>query len=116
MTEFAGQLKKPFVCFRPAVAKKDFARGNLFHQGLREPAMRLIIIEIGNVNEPLRLLRKHVDDFRVGMAETRHGDAASHIEVTLAGYIIHVAASAMAERQIEARISGNDVLLVKRLD
>ena len=53
-------------------------------QRLRQPALRLVVIKIRDVDELARLLDQRLGDGRMRMAQSVHGDAAAQIEVTLA--------------------------------
>ena len=70
MAEFARQFEQTFVRLRAAVAEENFARGQIsFDDRLRQPALRLVVIEIRDVDELLRLLDERLGDLRIRMAE-----------------------------------------------
>ena len=50
MTKFAGKLEQPFICFGAAIAEEHLSRPDELHQRLRQPALRLVIIEVRYVH------------------------------------------------------------------
>src|ERR1051325_8976198 len=84
VAEFAGQLEQAFVGLNAAIAKEAFARADQLHERLGQPALRLLVIKVGGVDEPAGLLHERLSDRRVGMAEGTDGDSAAKIEVALA--------------------------------
>lgn len=83
VAELARQLVKPFVRLRAAVAEEHPARRDKLAELLRQPALRLVIIEVRDVDEPARLGRKGVGDFGVRMTKRADRDTAAEIKVRL---------------------------------
>ena len=108
--EFSRQLEESFVGFRSAVAKKAAPGPDQFDQLLSEPPLRLIIIEIGNVQELTGLLDERGGDLGVGMPKGADGDAAAKVEVALPVDVPDVTPLAALQHEIEARVGGNDEL------
>ncbi len=109
VAEFARELEQAFVRLRAAVAEKNFARADAFHNFGGEPALRLGEIQIGNVNQFFRLLDERLGDGRMRVAETTHGDAAAKIEIAFARDIKNVTARAVAQREVKSSVAGHDV-------
>src|SRR6266511_3153786 len=116
MTEFPSEFEKPFVGLGAAVAEKNFAGRQSLNDLLRQSSLRLVIIEVGDVNQLLGLLHEGVGDLRVRMAETTHGNPAAEIEVTFPAEIPHITAAAAAQGQIETSVAGDHELLEQSLD
>ena len=85
------------------------------HEASRQPALRLVIIEIGNVDQLARLLDERLGDGRVRVAERGHRDAAAEIEIALAGDVKNVTARAVAQHDIKAPVARHHVFLEQRL-
>ena len=116
MAKLAGQLEQAFIGFDAAVAEEALSGTNETDQRLRQPALRLVVIEIRGVNELARLLNQRLGNGRVRVAEAAHCDAAAEVQVPLAGDIEQVTARAVAEHEVEAPVTGHHVLPVQRLD
>ena len=82
VAELAGQLEQAFVGLGAAVAEEAFAGADQPHQRLGQPPLRLVVIEIGNVNQLPRLLDQRLGDLRVRVAQRRDRDAAAQVQVT----------------------------------
>ena len=80
----AHQLNRGFVGFRAAVAKKRAIGKRMAAQLARQLRLRLAMIEIGNMQELLRLLFDRFDDRRVTMTQAVNRDAGKEIEIFLA--------------------------------
>ena len=109
VAEFAREFVQALVGFRAGVAEEDLAGRKMLYDALGEPALWFVVIEIGDVQEFLGLFREGGGDFRMRMAEGAHGDAAAEVEVAPAIHIPDVAAGTAGEREIEARVGGQDV-------
>ena len=109
VTEFARELEETFIRLRAAVGKKTFAGADPFHEFRGQPALRFGEIEIGDVDELLRLLHQRGGDGRVRVAEAAHGDAAAEIQVAAAGHVKQIAARPVAEDEFEATVAGHNV-------
>ena len=68
VSEFPGQLEQAFVRFRAAVAEKDSPRRDKVDNPFRQPPLELIIIEIGDMDQLLRLLGQGFGHLGMGMA------------------------------------------------
>ena len=110
-----ASLNSPSLASPPLLQKKHLPGPIRLHQRLGQPALRLVIVEIGDVNQLARLLHQRLGDRRVRVAERRHRDAAAQVQITLAGDIVHIAAGAVAEHEIKPAVAGHDVLLEQRL-
>src|SRR5205809_3007471 len=62
-----------------------------------------------------RLLGQGLRDGRMRVAQRTDRDAAAQIQIPLARDVVEIAARTVAEHQVEAAITGHDVLLEKRL-
>src|SRR5260370_496167 len=91
MAELARQLKEAFIGLGAAIAKKALARADETDERLSQPALCLVVIEIGNVDELARLLDQGLGNRRVGMAQRADRNAAAQIQIALASDIIEVA-------------------------
>ena len=109
VAELAGELEQALVGLGAAVAEKAFAGADEIDQRLGQPPLRFVVVEIRNVDELARLLDQRLGDGRVRVAERGDGDAAAEIEVAPARHVEHVAAGAVAERDVEARVTGHDM-------
>jgi len=82
---------------------------------LRQPALRLVVIEIRGVDKLAGLFDQRLGNGRVPVAERTDGNAAAQIQVAPASDVIEVAARAVAEHDVKATIARHHVLLEKRL-
>ena len=115
VTELAGEFEETFVGLGAAVAEKTFAGADESDQGLREPALWLVIIEIGGVDELARLLDQRLGDGRVAVAQRTDRNASAHIQIPFAGEIVQVASRAVTENDVKAAIARHNVLLEQGL-
>ena len=115
VAELAGQLEQALVGLDAAVAEEAFAGADEADQRLRQPALRLVVVEIRGVDDLARLLDQRLGDGRVRVAQRTDRDAAAQIQVTPPGDVVEIAARAVAEHDVEAAIAGHDVLLEQRL-
>ena len=111
VAELAGQLEQALIGLDAAVAEEAFAGADEADQRLRQPALRLVVIEIRGVDELARLLDQRLGDGRVSVAERTDRDAAAQIQVTPARDVVEIAARPVAQHDVEAAITGHDVLL-----
>ena len=109
MAKLAREFVETFVGLGAGIAEEDLAGCKMLDDALGEASLRLVVIEIGDVQEFLRLLGEGGGDFRMRVAEGAHGDAAAEVEVAPAIHIPDVAARATGEREIKARVGGQDV-------
>ena len=96
VTELARQLEQAFIGLDAAVAEEAFAGADEVDERLRQPALRLVVIEIRDVDNLARLLDQSLGDGRVRVAERTHSNAATQVEVTPARNVVEVAARAVA--------------------
>src|ERR1043165_5217801 len=73
VAKFAAELEQAFIGLSAAVAKENFARSDLFDDGLGEAALRLVIVKIGNVTQFLGLANQRIGDFGIGVTEAENG-------------------------------------------
>ena len=66
------------------------------YQGLRQSPLRLLVIEIGNMNDLLGLLNERFSDGRMRMPERADGDAAAQVEITPAIDVVEMTPRAVA--------------------
>ena len=111
VAEFASQFEEPFVRFRPAVTKETAARADQLDQSLGQPALRLIIVEVGNVEELAGLIDERLGDFRVGVPQGTDRDASAKIKKTPVAEVPDVAPLPPRQHQIEARVGWHDEFL-----
>ena len=104
VAETPRQFVKALVGLGPAVAKEDFSRPDPPRQFLRQPPLRLVIIEIGNMPEPPRLLHQGLRDLRVGVAQRANRDPAAQIQVTFAVDVPNPGAFAPFQHHVETGI------------
>ena len=116
VAELAGELEQAFVGLAAAVAEKHLAGTDFVHQRLRQAALRLVIVEIRDVNQLARLLGQRFGDGRVRVPERGHRNAAAEVQVTLARHIKHPAPRAVAERDFKTRVTRHHVLLKQCLN
>ncbi len=114
--EFARQFEQALVGFAAAIAEKTFARANQIDQHLRQPALRLVVIKIRQVDELARLLQQRLGDCRMCVAKAVDRDAAAQIQVSPARQVVEKTAGAVAQHEVESAIAGHDVLLKELLD
>ena len=81
---------------------------------LSEAALGFLIVEVRDMDETPGLLDQRLGDLWVGVPQGADRDAASKVQIALAGYVPDVASSTMAERQIEAPVARDDKLVEKR--
>ena len=91
------------------MAKKTFARADALDEFGGEPALRLGEIQIGDVDQFLRLLDERLGDGRMRVAEAAHGNAAAEVEIAFAGDIKNITARAVAQDEFKASVAGHDV-------
>ena len=116
MPKPARQLEQTFIRFGAAVTKEYFTRPNLLHERLRQPALRLVIVKIGNVDQLLRLFSERVRDFRIRMPQAANRNPASKVQVTFASNVVDIASGPVAQSQIESRVGRHYILLKERLN
>ena len=116
VAKLAGELVEAFVGLGARVAEEDLAGGEVLDEGLGETALRFLIVEIGDVDEPPGLFDERLGDLGVGVAEGTDGDAAAKVEITFPADIPDVAACPVAQGEIKAPIAGDDELVEQRTD
>ena len=116
VAEFARQLEKALVGFTAAVAEKTFARPEQAHQRLGQPPLRLMIIEVRDMNELAGLLDQRFGNRRVRMSQPADRNATAQVKITLAGHIVEITAGAVTQHDVEAAVARDDMLLKQRLD
>ena len=116
VAEPAGQFEQSLVCLRAAVAKKDLSRRNQIDQRLGQASLRFGVIKVRDVNQFARLLDERSRNFRMGVAEATNRDAAAQVEIAPPGDVVEITARAVAEREVESRVTRDDVFLKQRLD
>ena len=115
VTELAGQLEQALIGLDAAIAEEAFARANEADKRLRQAALRLVIIEIGRVDELARLLDQCLGNGRVPVTQRTDSNAAAQIQVTTAGNVVKIAARSVAEHDVKAAIARHHVLLKQGL-
>src|SRR5208283_2164054 len=80
------------------------------------PPLRLVIVEIGDVEELARLLDEGFGDGRVGVSQGIDSNAATQIQIPLAGHIISVASGAVTQDEVKPAIAGHNILLEEGLN
>ena len=68
VAELAGELEQALIGFDAAVAEEALAGADEADQRLRQPALRLVVIEIRGMNDFARLLDEGLGNRRVGVA------------------------------------------------
>ena len=68
VAELAGQFEQAFIGLDAAVAEEALAGADETDQRLRQPALRLVVIEIRGMNDFARLLDEGLGNRRVGVA------------------------------------------------
>src|SRR5262249_44394603 len=105
MTKLSREFKQALVSFGAAIGEKDFTRSKVPHNLLGQPALWFVVVEIGSMDQALRLFDQRLGGFGVGMTKRVDGNPAAEIEVALAGGIPEIAALAACEGQIKARVA-----------
>src|SRR5205823_529363 len=67
--EFARQLEQTFIGLHAAIAKETFARTDQAAEGLGQPPLGFVIIEIRSVDELARLLHQRLRDGRMRVTQ-----------------------------------------------
>lgn len=111
----AGEFIQAFVGLRAGVAEEHAPRGKMPHDGAGQVRLGGLVVEVGDMHQPARLLHQGLGDLGVGMAQRAHGDAAPEVDVTAAGDVPHNAARAVAQGQVEAPVAGHHMLLEQGL-
>src|SRR5215475_4058570 len=75
------QLDRSFNRFRPAVGEKCPAQSRELRQPLRQRPLKLVVIEIRNVNHLRRLIANRLYDPRMRMPERIHANPGNKIEI-----------------------------------
>jgi hypothetical protein len=70
-----GEFEQAFVSFGTAVAEDDATRAATLREGMGELALRLIAVEIADVDQLAGLLGDALDPVRVGVADSVDSDA-----------------------------------------
>ena len=83
-----ASLNRPSFASAAAVAEEAFAGADEADQRLGQPSLRLVVVEIRDVDELARLLDQRLGDGGVRVAERGDGDAAAQIEVTPARDVV----------------------------
>ena len=116
MAELARELVETLVRLRAGVAEEHLARREVPDDLLRQPALRLVVVKVRDVNHPLRLFDERLGDLRVRMTERADRDAAAEVEVTLAVHVPEVTPLPAREHELEAPVAGHDVFLEQAED
>lgn len=85
-------------------------------QPLRQPALGLLVVQVGHVHQPPRLLDQRLGDFGMGVTQRAHGDTAAQVQVALAGDIPDMAAGAVAQGQVESTVAWHHEALEQLAD
>src|SRR5262245_54319020 len=110
------KFDRRFVGFGAAVAEKRAVGERVAAQLAGQLGLRLHVIEIGNVEQLLRLLLDRLDDRGMAVAETVDGNAAKKIEIFFAVGVPNLAASTFDEGDRRASVSFGDELIGERGD
>ena len=110
----AGEFEQAFVGFGAAVAEDDAAGTATQREGVGEFALRLIAIEIADVDELAGLLGDALHPMRVGVADGVDGDTGGEVEVALAGGVPDVRPLPLHERDGRSAVVMGDVGRVVR--
>src|SRR5580698_9965611 len=116
MPKFPGELEETLIRLHAAVAEKHFAIADAFNNLGGKTSLRFGIVKVAGVDEFLRLRHERFGDGRVRMSQAINRDATAEIQVAPARHVKNVAARAMAQSEVVARVSGQDVLLEKAPD
>src|SRR5262249_12249560 len=111
VAKLAGQLEQAFIGFTATVAEETFAWSQQAHQGLGQPSLGFVIVEIRGVDQAPRLLDQDLRDSRVRVAECADGDPAAEVQVPLSGDVPYVAAGSVAEHNIKPAVARHHVLI-----
>jgi hypothetical protein len=107
--EFARGLDRAFDRLGAGIAEEHQVGERRCAQSFREPLPLRNAKQIRYMPEPLRLLAERLDEMRMGVAERVHSHAGCEIEVTLAVSCDEPSALASLEREIGARIGGQQM-------
>ena len=113
MAKFPSEFVKAFIRFSAAIAEEATAGSDQPNERFGELGLRLGEVKVGNMEKLAGLLEQRVRDLRVGVSEGADRDASAEIEIPATGNVDDVAAFAMIERKIEARVGRDDVSLEK---
>jgi hypothetical protein len=106
----AGQLERGLVGLRTGVGEEHRPAQRAGRQALGEPAHRLGVEEVADVQQPLGLIADRFDDRRVAVADARHADAGQEVEVLVAVVVPQARAGAADETHGVARVRRHQVV------
>ena len=105
--------EKSIAAFRAAVAEEADAVETVFDEFFGELRLTLVHIEIGDMNEGLRLFRDRLCDGGMAMPQTAHRDTGGEIKKFSAVTIPKPASLTSGEKNVGLRIGFHDVLVIK---
>src|SRR6185295_12355562 len=82
MAEAAREFEEAFIRLGTGIAEEDLAGRQVPDNPLRQPALRLVIVEVRDVDELLRLVDEGLGDFGMRVPQRADRDAAAQVEVT----------------------------------
>ena len=103
----ARELDRGLVGFRAGVAEEHPVRERRLAQLLREAHHRLREVEIADVPEPAGLLGQRFGELRVSVAERRHADPGTHVDVLVAVEVPETRTLAAVEDHFLGRVVGH---------
>lgn len=116
LADLARKLDGSLVGLGPGVAHKHpgrvvhaARRPRHVHQQLGQRAGPGVVVQVGRVDERLRLLRQQRREFRVAVAERRDGDAGGKVEVRPARVVVQPGARAPDKDGRRPRVRGHHV-------
>src|SRR4051794_9234499 len=106
----ARELERPLDRLGARVREEDRPAERALRQSLREADHRLGVEEVADVDELARLRADRLDDARVAVADTRHGDAREEVEVLVAVGVPESRTLAAGEAHRVARVRRHEVV------
>ena len=105
------ELDRGFVGLGARVAEENFPVAEMIREPLGQSRHRLGVEDVGDVRELFGLLLDRAHDARISMAEAGHGEPAEKIQVAVAVGVIEIGACAAHERERQASVDIDHVLM-----
>ncbi len=104
-------LQRSFVGLRARVAIENTRQSTGLRKALRQRPGVLVIVQVGGVHQPSRLLADHFSEARMRMPQRVDADSSQQIQIALAGSIVNVATFSALQNHRITRVVLQQVLL-----
>ena len=108
----AHHFQRAFDGLGAAVGEEGAVHARLRTQLLRQQALILVVVEIGDVDDLRRLVADHLHDAGMRVAKRVHAQPGQEVQIPLAVHVVHVDALAARDGHGITRIGVEKVLLL----